>query len=243
MNKALAITGVLLLAAAASYWNATRDPFATATVGLIDSDPVQTDQVLAPFVFPNFNLITTNYLITPLAGYDIKARVLAKTRYFANDMAGDVVPYDFGLGWRSMSDLTIVAPYFTFAHEGMAGGTRLLRSDWKYGRSGRATLPPSSLGDIQVQYSNNHLIPANEDVFHKLGHIQTGDLVHLKGYLVRVERPDRPGWSMTSSTDRTDTTTHWGGNNNNCEIMFVTDATRITSTLPYTEQPIPDGWW
>ena len=243
MNKALSLVALIAILGGVYHWNEMRDPFAHAPIGLIDSDPVQTDKIIPPFAMDSFDFFKTSYLVTPLSSYDIKARVLAKTRYYSDDMAGDIVPYDFGLGWRSMSEIPILSTYFTFEHKSMSGGMRGLWVSFKKDGAGGVLVPPADFGNIQIQYSNNHLIPANTKILHKLGNVKTGDMVHLKGYLVKVEDPARPGHEMTSSTSRNDTATHWGGNNSNCEVMLVTEASRIISTMPYAEEPLPEGWW
>lgn len=218
------------------------NPFEDAPVGIIQAAPVQSGTPLPPFTMASFDLFKTEYMITPLAFYDIQARVLAKTRYISDGMSGDIIPYDFGLGWQEMSDLSVLLHYFAFEHVSMAGGMRGLYINWKFDKDGNLILPPTSLGKIENKFSNNHLIPANADIFEKLGSVHTGDMIRLKGHLIRLEDPKRPGWVLDSSTSRADTANHWGGNNSNCEIMYVTSVARIISTSPYLEEEIVKEW-
>ena len=48
-----------------------------------------------------------NYLITPLATFEIKAKVLSKTEYTVG-RESDLSPVDFALGWQNMSDESVL---------------------------------------------------------------------------------------------------------------------------------------
>ncbi|MCD6094819.1 hypothetical protein J7J39_02870 [bacterium] len=62
--------------------------------------------------------------------------------------------------------------------------------------------------------SNNHLLPANRQIYKEIKKTDIGDQIHIKGYLVKYSRrPGTGGW-RESSTTRLD---------NGCEIIYVTD--------------------
>lgn len=69
----------------------------------------------------------------------------------------------------------------------------------------------------KTQISNNHLIPANEDIYRKIKNTSISDQVRIKGYLVdnHITTPDGNTGSRTSSVTRTDT------GNGACELIYV----------------------
>jgi hypothetical protein len=69
------------------------------------------------------------------------------------------------------------------------------------------------------EFSNNHLIPASEEVYKKIKEAQVGDQIYLKGYLANYEFIDNKGdrYSRNSSITRSD------NGNGACEVVYVTD--------------------
>jgi len=155
----------------------------------------------APIQGPPYNTAQSfpfkSYQITPLADYDIAARVLAKQTYFFGREA-DIAPVDLTLGWQDMSD-TKVLQHYSFR----------ISQRWS---SWKDDLP--DLDDYAAKHSaNTHMIPATKQIEQYLRHARVGQLVHLKGVLVQVRGHD--GYSWTSSLTRDDT--GWGA----CELMYV----------------------
>jgi hypothetical protein len=64
-----------------------------------------------------------------------------------------------------------------------------------------------------------HLIPANGAVENGLGKIRQGQIVRLRGYLVRVDASD--GWHWASSLTRDDVGA------GACELIWVEDVTGL----------------
>ncbi len=64
------------------------------------------------------------------------------------------------------------------------------------------------------ELSNNHLLPATEEVAEKLNKVRTGDQVHLTGYLVKYSIADRGG-------ERTSSTTRFDKGKGACEVVYV----------------------
>jgi len=229
-----AFLGFLLWEVAIPY---VRDhtAFYGAPYGVVARDPVKTPAKAEPFLFKGTHGLYTHkheYVIAPVFDYEIEARVLHTRHYYSDPNAADLIPFDMGLGWGLMSDAAALRKYFVF-HHGNNGGRYLwadLRGDWQ-------KVPPSYLEEIQAgrYYSNNHLIPASEEVFEALQEMGAGDLVRLKGYLVNVTRPDEPRWYWkTSSYAREDAGKYsrWGNGDSadhmtTCDTIFVTSAAKI----------------
>lgn len=162
------------------------------------AEPVQTTKDLpAPFHH-------SEYLITPLATYSIKAVVLSRD-YYRFDPAAKLAPLDLALGWKSMSIAGVLNELE------ITQSARWYEYRWR----GEAPLEPSQ---IAKQSANTHCIPADAGIKRQLLSIRRHDLVTLEGFLVEVTGPN--GYRWRSSLTRDDTA---GGA---CEVMFVTSVTR-----------------
>lgn len=173
-------------------WQWAGQPVSHAPGVLIPEAP---KQALVEKETPKWTRGETEF--TPLATYEIKARVLHRERY-RFDACSDLAPLDLGVGWSVMSDETNVQKC-TFSNSG-----RYLT--WSYGSDG----PPPKASNCM---SNMHMIPANDAVRSRLLDLKQGELFQANGYLVEVRRPGMNPW--TSSLSRTDQ------GNGACEIMWV----------------------
>lgn len=142
------------------------------------------------------------FRIVPLADFEIRARVLSSERYRLDDGA-KLSPVDLALGWGPMSD-SAVLDKISIDQSGR----------WYHWRV--SSEPPIPVGDIINHSANMHMIPANPKVERMLKGFRVGQVVHLKGSLVRVEGPN--GFHWASSTTRADT----GGGS--CELVWVEAA-------------------
>jgi len=242
MRKTFGLLLLGVLTVGLWLWSA-RDPFVNALPGVIVSEPVQTNTEVPPFDFLSFEWIPTTYHITPIANYDIQARVLHTKRFYSDRFVAGLIPFDVGLGWQVMSDPSLLGTYFSFDHKGDTGGGRILWTSWQTDKDGNPRVPPPELGDTMGLLSNNHLIPANKKIFRQLAGVRAGDLVRLHGFLVNISKPTEPSWQWRTSVTRSDTSTHWGGDNTSCETLFVTKAEIITSIDPLMTAPLPECWW
>ncbi len=71
-----------------------------------------------------------------------------------------------------------------------------------------------------TEISNNHLIPADENIYKKIKQVRIGDQIRLKGYLSEYQVSDANGkkiYSRGTSTTREDI------GNQSCETIYVTD--------------------
>lgn len=164
----------------------------------VDREPVQGRPRGQPFSVGDFRL-------TPVATFDVEARVLSRARY-RSGVESELSPWDLFLGWGEMSDERIV---------GAMDFVQMNR--WGSWRSAAPGLPPVS--DLLDQSSNMHVIPADDTIRDLLGEIRTGDRVRLVGQLVDVDRGD--GWRWRTSRTRTDR------GSGACELVFVTRVERL----------------
>ena len=138
--------------------------------------------------------IFRDYLIMPLAEFDIKAKVLSAKRY-----SSDLVPVDLALGWGPMSDDKVIS------------AITVQQSDRWY-RWYTDELPITQR-QIETNSSNMHLIPADDEVEKQIKRARKGDTVEFYGYLVEAKGADGSYWR--SSLTRGDT------GNNACEVVWV----------------------
>ena len=168
-----------------------------AGIGSIDV-PVQINKVEKGFPFWKNN----NYIITPLATFDLHARTLSKEHYRL-DPEAVLAEYDFIFSWGRMSDTDNIKD-ISFTQGGRFGY-------WSWSK------PPNiPLHELSSSLSNMHLIPASDKVATAISNIQKGQFVHLRGKLVSVKGPN--GYTWTSSLSRTDT------GRGACEVFYVEEV-------------------
>jgi len=142
--------------------------------------------------------IKDEYLITALAEYKIKARVLGKETYYF-DNASEISKYDLALGWGRMSDQKFI-DHLDIWQSGR----------WAKWKADRLPLPKK---EIESHFSNDHIIAANEEVENILSDVIKGNVISIEGYLVDVRGPGGFRWaSSLSRKDRGDGA---------CEIIYV----------------------
>ncbi len=149
-----------------------------------------------------------NHRITPLARFEIRARVLSAERY-RFDRPAELSPVDLALGWGPMSDSQVLA---AFSIE--------QRDRWYFWRAARM---PIAEREVISHSANMHMIPATEGIARRLKAARVGQVVHLEGQLVRADGKD--GWHWVSSLSRTDT------GDGSCEVIWVESA-EVTDRSP-----------
>lgn len=138
------------------------------------------------------------YQFTPLARYQLRARILGIERYrFGRE--SEISPYDLALGWGPMSDQGVLEQLEITQ-----------RNRWYYWEARTLPLPKHTL---IASSANTHIIPANDDVAKLLGALRVGEIVALRGQLVAIKAQD--GWQWRSSLSRDDT--GLGA----CELLWV----------------------
>lgn len=185
------LAGVLLVFGLVRWCSGAR----TVSYGpgiMAPDEPVQVDLRGTPtFIHEGFSL-------TPVAEFDVHARVLSRKDY-TRDGGADISPVDLALGWGRMSD------------ESVYGQLKIRQLKRFY--IWRTRQFPIPRREIEVNSANMHMIPANRHIERSLKRVRKGDLVRFTGKLVNVEGPG--GFRWRTSTTRTDT------GNGACELVFV----------------------
>lgn len=158
---------------------------------LVPDEPIQRLVQRAPFAFGEYEL-------TPLAEFDLEARVLSVEEY-RMDGGARVSPIDFALGWGPMSDSVVLS------HFRISQGARFF------------TIYPDEqaidLKTAMLNASNMHLIPADGTLEDRLKGVKPGNIVRLRGQLVSVLGPNNFTWkSSLTRADRGDGA---------CELFYV----------------------
>jgi hypothetical protein len=141
------------------------------------------------------------YQITPLADFNIKARVLASSNYHLGREA-ELSPVDLALGWGRMSD------------EAVLKQIDIRQSNRFY--YWHVDAFPIPREEIESHSANMHMIPADARIEKILKSARVGQLVQLRGYLVEAKSAD--GWRWQSSLTRHDS------GNGACELLLVQSA-------------------
>lgn len=139
-----------------------------------------------------------DYVIEPVARFEVEARVLGAKRY-RSGRESELSPVDLALGWGPMSD------------QANLDAIDISQSRrFYYWRSSRMPLPRRVIAEHSA---NMHLIPADDAVREALLRVRAGEVVRFRGYLVDVRASD--GWRWRSSRTRKDV----GGGA--CELVWV----------------------
>jgi hypothetical protein len=165
------------------------------------------DGMLAPYVPQQYELSEpvkpfkhAGFQVTPVARFDIQARVLGREIY-RNDSVAQLSPVDLALGWGPMSDSNVLKDIRT------SQGNRFF-----YWSTDRFPVPREV---IETSSTNTHLIPATPEIEAQLKSVEVGDVVHFRGMLVNAYRAsDRRSWKTSLRRDDT--------GDGACEIVYVT---------------------
>ena len=121
--------------------------------------------------FPN-PIETENFVITPKFEISGNVRVIAKNRYWFEDMS-HISPVDLLLSWDRMSD------------EDLLKRMLVTINDRSY--HVQMTKPPYQRGNIHEHLMMTHTIPATEKIQEKISSLRRGQLISFSGYIVDIE--------------------------------------------------------
>jgi hypothetical protein len=158
---------------------------------LVYGEPLQADVSKEPWQ-------EKNYTLTPLANYEITARILSK-KFYTSERAAELSPIDLALGWQEMSDSKILDDL-----------TITQKDRWYYVSWRNSMLERD---DIIRHSANTHILPATPEVAELVNTVGKNEVVRLQGYLVEVTSKD--GFLWRSSVSRTDT------GDGSCEVFWV----------------------
>lgn len=149
--------------------------------------------------------------INYIASYVLSGKVVDVQEYYGSSLQNKLSPLDVGIAWGFLAEDSDEKVTWT------SNGTRFLRwrtkdMDW-YNKHGGEK-------GIGKYWSNNHLIPSDDNVEKLIKSIKKGDYVKIEGYLVKIryDGPDGEWFKWNSSTTRNDT------GDGACEVIYVTDV-------------------
>lgn len=137
--------------------------------------------------------------ITPLAGYSVEAKIMAREDY-SFDEGAQFSPTDLALGWGPMSREE------TYKALNISQSGRWYFYSW-------AGEPPLEQNKIVSNSANHHIVPGNAQVASALAALDEDQQVRLDGWLIKIDRPD--GWHWQSSLSRDDS------GDGSCELFYV----------------------
>lgn len=193
----LVILVVIALGRAGSGW--LHRPIAHEPGVLVESEPQQSEPA------SRASISHGDYQLTPLADYDIEARVLSREDY-SIDAGSSLSPTDLAVGWKRMSDSAVIDQL------DISQSVRFFTYHW-------LGEPPIPEVEIERSLANMHMIPADEAIARELGKIREGAIVRLRGQLVEAKRDD--GFVWRSSLTRSDTGA------GACELFLVDSIERL----------------
>ena len=191
MTRRLVIASLCAAVCYGAWTQAQDPPIAMAAIEIpwfefspsldLSTDPIQQSVHGVP------PMRVGDYVVTPIASFQVAGRVLGAKRY-SSDREADLSPVDFAMGWGPMANEDVLAAI------DISQSGRFYR--WW------ADEFPIPRKDIAHHSANMHLVPANPDVADQLTSVEEGHQVRFKGYLLQVKADD--GWRWRSSTRRTD---------------------------------------
>ena len=192
----LLLAGLLAVLLGGVWWRGR--PVVQPAGILVAEEPLQGEpEPTAPWAFKH-------HRITPLASFELRARVLGTERY-RFDRAAELSPVDLALGWGPMSD-----------SRNLAAISIQQRDRWYFWSASRMPLDPAG---VTTHSANMHMIPATGAIASRLLAVRVGQLVELRGQLIRADGED--GWRWASSLSRADT------GDGSCEVVWV-ESLRVT---------------
>ncbi len=149
----------------------------------------------------NFN--NGKFFLKPVAEYSISAVVVGKKTYSYGWQA-QLAPVDLALAWGNLAEPSS-EKYVTFN-----------QSDRWYFFEYKDNSPLNGLY-ISTHSSNNHIIPANENINLAIKSIKENDKVALKGFLVNAQgKYENMDFWWITSLSRNDS------GDSSCEVFYVT---------------------
>lgn len=142
------------------------------------------------------------FTITPVAGYKISGVVVGKGTY-SSDWDGEISPVDLAIAWGKLAE---------------PGSHRYITYTQGYRWYFYQCKPESPVDHSYVisHSSNNHIIPANENIRKAVKTVKKKDKVILEGFLVNLKgiyKEQPVTWN--TSLSRTD------AGNGSCELFYV----------------------
>lgn len=139
-----------------------------------------------------------DYTISPVAPFEIQARVLS-SKHYTSDREADLSTVDLALGWGRMADDAVIKEI-----------NIIQKRRFYFWRVLQFPIPRQ---EIETSSANMHMVPASNAIAERLKAIKQGQTVSIKGSLINASAED--GWQWKSSTTRNDT------GKGACELVYV----------------------
>ena len=144
----------------------------------------------------------SEFSLQPIAEYKIAAVVVGRKSYH-DGLRADVAPLDLALAWGKLAEPKS-DKYISYGQH-----DRWYFYEFEAGN-------PFKSSYVITHSSNNHIIPADENILRAVKTIKTKEKVLLEGFLVNVKgRHKEENFWWNSSLIRTDT------GNGSCELFYV----------------------
>jgi hypothetical protein len=141
--------------------------------------------------------------VTFIQEYSLNATIKG-VKFYNDGWRAHIAPVDLCLAWDKAANAKHIS--FDQKHRGC----------W-YSYNEKNTLKKAY---ITSHMSNNHIIPANEQIRSKINSLNTGDQIQINGYLVESKGTyEGKNYYWDSSLSRTDTS------DGACEVFYVTNIT------------------
>ena len=202
MWRPLLIIILIFAALAGLYYYYNKPTLAQIDGTAIDAsrNPIQHNLIRPKSFEKNKGIL--NLMINPMAKYSISARILAKKRY-VRGWESEVSPWDIVFGWGDAANLLYTKNLD-------------IRQTVRWYSYKISTDIPMEPQYIVSHTSNNHIVPANDNIRKAILFLKEFDIVHLEGYLVNITgKRGNKYVSWISSLSREDT------GNGACEIFYV----------------------
>lgn len=155
----------------------------------------------------------SNIKVEYLASYSIIGRVVSTRNYYGFNIRDKISPMDIGLAWGWLSNKNVdLKINWSLPKE---------RYLYFYVSDGKWLNDNGGVNAIFPNFSNNHLIPSNNDIKNLMKSIKVNDYIKIEGYLVNAYsiKGNESSFITGTSTSRTD------DGNGACETIYVTNIT------------------
>jgi hypothetical protein len=181
---------------------AVEDPTHREDFGEIDisKDPVQTPYTAKDAIIIEKGDIKLS--MKPLAKYEASA-IVARKRFYSGGWQGKVAPVDLVLVWGRLAEPDY-DKYMTYTQ----------RDRWYYFEYKAGS--PFNASYVYANSSNNHIVPANENIYKAIRSIKKKEKAVFEGYLVSLNgsyEGQKVWWN--TSLSRNDS------GDGSCEIFYV----------------------
>lgn len=149
------------------------------------------------------------FVLTPVEGYEVSGGVVGKKSYRWGDPGHLVSPMDVAIAWGDL-----ISPEYKEDIEYSMG-----EREYFFTYYPREAAQKLTAEYITTHSSNNHIVPANEEILEIVKDLEIGDMVTLSGRLVDVNGRNAEGEKFEVKTSRSRSDSGPGS----CEVIFLED--------------------